>query len=51
MEEALMIVGVRSTIIAEATPIHVSPKTLEDMSVRNTMEQEETELQLQMEQQ
>ena len=34
MEEVLMIVGVRSTIIAEATPIHISPKTLEGMSVR-----------------
>ena len=34
MEEVLMIVGVRSTIIAEATPIHISPKTLEGMSDR-----------------
>ena len=34
MEEVLMIVGVRSTIIAEATPINISPKTLEGMSDR-----------------
>ena len=34
MEEVLMIVGARSTIIAEATPIHISPKTLEGMSDR-----------------
>ena len=35
MEEVLMIAGARSTIIAEATPIHISPKTLEGMSDRN----------------
>ena len=29
-----MSVGARSTIIAEATPIYVTPKTLESMSVR-----------------
>ena len=34
MEEVLMIFGVRSTIIAEATPIHISSKTLEGMSDR-----------------
>ena len=34
MEEVLMIAGARSTIITEATPIHISPKTLEGMSDR-----------------
>ena len=52
IKEVLMIVGVRSTIIAEATPIHISPKTLEGMSDRKHHGTAgETELQLQMEQQ
>ena len=51
MEEVLMSVGARSTIITEATPIHISSKTLEDRVLESTMEQGETELQLLMEQQ
>ena len=34
MEKVLMIAGARSTIIAKATPIHISSKTLEGMSDR-----------------
>ena len=34
MEEVLMIVEVKSTIIAEATPIHISQKILEGISVK-----------------
>lgn len=34
MEEVLIIVGVRSTIVAEATPTHISPMILEGIKER-----------------